>query len=67
MRAEEKKITVNTVAGQTESADAGQVSRNGWEWVVNGMLGDQSNALGHEIAIEYTYIYIYKHEKQQII
>lgn len=53
MRAEEKKITVSAVAGQTESAHTGQVSRNGWEWVVNGMLGDQSNALGHEIAIEY--------------
>lgn len=65
MRAEEKKITVNAVAGQTESADAGQVSRNGWEWVVNSMLGDQSNALGREIPIEYKYIY--EHNKQQII
>lgn len=67
MRAEEKKITVNAVAGQTESADAGQVSRNGWEWVVNGMLGDQSNALGHEIANECIYINIKSNKLSEMI
>lgn len=38
---EGKEIIANTVT-ERHSADAGQVSRRGWEWVQNCMLGDQN-------------------------